>query len=186
MTSVLPSSWAADVRLFWLVETRPEDWFKRDADLDRRITERFRDLHDAVAEMPLADLARDAATAVAAVLVLDQFPRNMFRGTPRAFATDALARAVADRAVSTGLDAGLSKHERVFLYLPFEHGESLADQERSVALISSLGDAEYTRYAIAHRDIIARFGRYPHRNAALGRVSTAEEVAFLAGPNSRF
>ena len=120
------------------------------------------------------------------MLVLDQFPRNMFRDTPQAFATDALARAVAQGAIAQGLDDGLEPEQRVFLYLPLEHSEDKDDQALAVALISGLGDAEFTRYAQAHKAVIDRFGRFPHRNAVLGRPSTPEEQAFLAEPGSAF
>jgi uncharacterized protein (DUF924 family) len=120
------------------------------------------------------------------VIVLDQFPRNMFRGTPLAFATDHLALAVASEAIARGFDNVLDKHRRLFIYLPFEHSEKLDDQHRAVELISNLGDEELLQYAVAHRDIITRFGRFPHRNGILGRPSTTEEVEFLKQPGSAF
>jgi uncharacterized protein (DUF924 family) len=121
-------------------------------------------------------------------ILLDQVPRNIFRGTPRAFATDAQARAVARHAVERGFDLAIEdKDRRLFLYLPLEHSEDLADQERCVSLCRErIGDAEYLRYVVRHRDIVARFGRFPHRNAILGRASTAEEEAFLNEPLSSF
>jgi uncharacterized protein (DUF924 family) len=125
--------------------------------------------------------------ALATVIVLDQFPRNMFRGSPRAFAADPLALGVAREAVARGIDTRVGPIERrVFFYLPFEHSEDLADQNRSVELMRTLGDPEFDKYADAHRVIIERFGRFPHRNAVLGRISTPEEIAFLNGPNSSF
>ena len=120
------------------------------------------------------------------IIVLDQFPRNMFRGTARSFATDRKAVEVARGAVARGFDESFDKDGRAFLYLPFEHSEELADQERAVELFTPLGDPEYTHYAVAHRDIIARYGRFPHRNALLGRTSTAEEEEFLRQPGSSF
>ena len=125
-----------------------------------------------VSATPDAALLRDARSALAAVIVLDQFSRNMFRGDPRAFASDAKALAIADAAIGKGYLGELSKDERLFLYLPFEHCEDRAQQARCVQLMSELGDPELTRYAVAHRDIIERFGRFPHRNAILGRTST--------------
>jgi uncharacterized protein (DUF924 family) len=113
-------------------------------------------------------------------LVFDQFPRNMFRGTAAAFATDAKARLLADRAIARGFDADLSVDERLFLYLPFEHSENPADQERALALISALGNAQYTDFARAHKEVIDRFARFPQRNNALVRPSTPEEERFLA------
>jgi uncharacterized protein (DUF924 family) len=114
------------------------------------------------------------------VLLLDQIPRNIFRGSAHAFATDPLALAAAERAIDAGHDRAVDPALRLFFYLPFEHAEDIAQQARGVALTEALGNAEYTRYAILHRDIIARFGRFPHRNACLGRSSTAQELAFLA------
>jgi uncharacterized protein (DUF924 family) len=123
-------------------------------------------------------------------VVLDQFPRNMFRGTARAFATDALALEAARHAVASGYDRAMLPVERLFVYLPFEHAEALADQETACELMAPLDrfpeTADVGRYAIAHRDVIRRFGRFPHRNAALGRASTPDEIEFLKGPGSSF
>jgi len=118
--------------------------------------------------------------------VLDQFPRNMFRGTAAAFATDAKARQLPDYAVARGFDVGLSVDERLFLYLPFEHSEDMADQERALALISALGNPHYTDFARQHKDVIERFGRFPQRNAALARMSTMEEESFLAAAETQW
>src|SRR5262249_2280781 len=118
--------------------------------------------------------------------VFDQMSRNMFRGTARAFATDPKALNIAEMTVTRGLDRGLTKEERLFCYLPFEHAEDSATQARCVALISGLGDPELTKWAEAHKAIIDRFGRFPHRNPALARRSTAEEVEFLKEPGSSF
>ena len=131
-------------------------------------------------------LLADAKTALAAVIVLDQFSRNMFRGTGGAFANDAKALAIAQKAIARGFGVSLSNDEQLFLYLPFEHQENVDAQARSVELISALGDPELTKYARAHKDVIDRFGRFPHRNAILGRTSTAEELEFLKGPGSSF
>jgi uncharacterized protein (DUF924 family) len=178
--------WAAAVLQFWFGELTSQQWFKADAAIDERIRARFLVLHDRVAETPDDALLADARGALAAVLVLDQFSRNMFRGSPRAFASDAKALAVAAAAIAKGYAARLSKDQRLFLYLPFEHSENLDLQARSVELISSLGDPELTRYAEAHRHIIQRFGRFPHRNAILGRTTTVEEAEFLKQPDSSF
>lgn len=176
----------AGVLDFWFGELQRADWFRVDADLDRRITERLFDLHEAVvARIPDAAY-RSPDAALATILLFDQFPRNAFRGTPQAFATDGLAVQLAEATVQSGLDSAMPADRRVFAYLPFEHSETLADQDLSVELISALGDDEYTRYAHAHRDVIARFGRFPHRNAILGRASTPEEAAYLAQPGSGF
>ena len=139
-----------------------------------------------MAAEPNEALLRDARTALAAIVVFDQMPRNMFRGSPRAFATDEKALAIADAAIARGFDAGLTRDERMFCYLPFEHAEDREAQARCVALMSALGDPELTKWAEAHKAVIARFGRFPHRNAVLGRTSTPEEIEFLKRPGSSF
>ena len=178
--------WVGEVLEFWFEELTPEDWFRNSDETDALCRSRFMDIHKAVAALPANAVWTSSRRALATIIVLDQFPRNMFRGTPRAFATDPLARDVALGAVERGLDREFDVHGRCFMYLPFEHSEDLADQELAVSLFTALGDADYTRYAIAHRDIIARFGRFPHRNAFLGRPSTPEELAFLEQPGSSF
>lgn len=162
---------------FWR-EAGPARWFRQDADFDARFRERFLHMHHAAARRELDAWNGDSEGALALQILLDQLPRNAFRGDAHAFATDALARHLADRAIAAGLDAAIELEMRVFLYLPFEHSESMPDQERAVALILPLGD-ELLRYAQIHRDVIARFGRFPHRNTVLGRVTTPEEQAFL-------
>jgi uncharacterized protein (DUF924 family) len=170
----------ADVLAFWRA-AGPDKWFKKDAGFDAEITRRFSALwQQATAGSPPA-WEDTPETALALVILLDQFPRNMFRGDARAFATDALARGVADRAITRGFDQAVAASERLFFYLPFEHSESLVDQQRSVALVDALGDADLTRWSKMHADIISRFGRFPHRNTALGRASTPEEQTFLDG-----
>jgi uncharacterized protein (DUF924 family) len=183
---MMQASWTRDVRAFWFSEIEPAQWFKTDERLDERIRARFLGIHEEQAAAAISDLTADGPTALAAIIVLDQFPRNMFRGTPRAFATDAKALAIAETAVDRRYDTSLSKNERVFLYLPFEHSEDLSRQELSVELLSSLGDPEFARYSMAHKVIIERFGRFPHRNAILGRQSTPEEIEFLKQPMSAF
>lgn len=189
----MPTVGPEDVLDFWFGDVAGDDftsrkdvWFGKNEAFDAAIRTRFSALYGEAAGGALAGWAENGTGALALVIVLDQFPRNMFRGAARAFATDAMALAVARRAVDRGLDLPLAPVERLFLYLPFEHAESLAEQERSVALIGGLGDAETRDYAERHRAIIARFGRFPHRNAVLGRVSTPEEVAFLSEPGSSF
>ena len=139
-----------------------------------------------VAAEPEDALLADAKTTLAAVIVLDQFSRNIFRGTSSAFASDAKALAIAETAIAKGLAEAFDGDERLFLYLPFEHQENADAQAQSLELISALGDPELTKYALAHKDIVDRFGRFPHRNAILGRTSTAEEMEFLKGPGSSF
>ena len=168
----------ADVLTFWR-EAGPDLWFKHDEGFDASIRSRFATIYgDAAADL-LNTWENAPEGALALVIVLDQFPRNMFRGNARSFATDIRARAVAERAIAKGFDGKIAMPERVFFYLPFEHSEDLADQERAVALIAAAGDADLLKWAQLHADIIRRFGRFPHRNALLGRTSTPQEQTFL-------
>ena len=185
----------AEVLLFWFGPAaergkRHKRWFAKSDAFDREIRERFLPLHEQAAAGELAHLKGTAGECLALILLLDQFPRNMFRGTPRAFATDPLALETARHAVARGLDRGMLPVERMFVYLPFEHSEALADQLASCELTHPLEPYPEThdvyRYAVAHRDIIQRFGRFPHRNSILGRASTPEELEFLRGPGSSF
>jgi uncharacterized protein (DUF924 family) len=173
----------------WFCQPRPE-WFRKDAAFDERIRREFAPLREALSAGDHRDWLEAPRSALALVIVLDQFSRNLFRGDARAFAEDARARSAADEAVRRGFDTLVTPVERSFFYLPFMHSEDLGDQERSVALFEALAGRDANSsgldYARRHRDIIARFGRFPHRNAALGRPSTPEEVAFLAEPGSSF
>ncbi len=171
---------------FWFEQTEPNQWFEKDPAFDASIRKRFLGLHDILVSRGNNGLLADAQTALAAVIVLDQMSRNMFRDTPRAFAADPQALSVAEAAIARGLDAGLTKDQRMFLYLPFEHSEDRGSQARSVALMASLGDPELLKWAEAHRAIVDRFGRFPHRNGVLGRPSTPEEIEFLKLPESSF
>lgn len=172
---------------FWFSAGARPRWFVRSDEFDREIRERLGELHARAAAGGLDGWATTRQGALALVLLLDQVPRNVFRGTAGAFASDAKARAVACAAIDAGLDRDMSQEERLFLYLPLEHSEDLADQERCVELMRELDEApNWLDYAIRHRDIIARFGRFPHRNAVLGRVSTDEEREFLLQPGSSF
>jgi uncharacterized protein (DUF924 family) len=171
---------AADVLAFWR-NAGTQKWFKKDDAFDAGIRDRFLATYEAAAAGNFADWAESAEGALALLIVLDQFPRNMFRGDARAFAADALARAAAERAIARGFDRQIAMPERNFFYLPLQHSEALADQERCVALSRESGDAETLKWAELHADIIRRFGRFPHRNAVLGRATTAEEQAFLDG-----
>ena len=161
-------------------------WFRHDAAFDAELAGRFGRLYILAESGALDPLLRLEGGALALVLLLDQLPRNLFRGLPRAFATDAAARRVARFITNFNHDRHRLPTERLFLYLPFEHSESIFDQMQSVALFHDLGNAEWTDYAVRHRDIVARFGRFPHRNAALGRPSTPEEIEFLKQPGSSF
>jgi uncharacterized protein (DUF924 family) len=180
-------AWIERVLGFWFTELEPAAWFKPDAPLDETVRSRFLPTYTSLAEsLNAAAAASSAEEALASVIVLDQFPRNMFRGTARAFAADHLALSVSRTAIDRELDKGLDTNRRLFLYLPFEHSEQLSDQHRAVELMDALGDDRLLQYAVAHRDIIARFGRFPHRNAILGRPSTSEEIEFLEKPGNKF
>jgi len=168
-----------DVTRFWRA-AGPHRWFKKDAAFDAEIATRFMGVVDAATRGDLDDWAETAEGALALLIVLDQFPRNLFRGSQRAFATDAKARETARLAIANGFDRALEPDHRQFVYLPFMHSESLEDQDLSVALYETLGLEEQLRYAHIHRDVVRRFGRFPHRNAALGRETTTEEAEFLA------
>jgi uncharacterized protein (DUF924 family) len=162
---------------FWR-EAGPSLWFAKDKAFDRRFRERLLSTHEAAARGDLDGWLASPTGALALILLLDQFPRNAFRGTPRMYATDAKARAMAATAIDAGHDRAVLKDLRLFLYLPFGHSEAPADQERSVALAQALGEPDLS-HAKRHRDIIRRFGRFPHRNPILGRVMTAEEQRYL-------
>ncbi len=163
---------------FWR-DAGPQKWFAKDEAFDEACR-RFLLTHEAAARGDLNDWELTPEGALALVLLLDQFPRNMFRGTRRVYQTDPVALMVADRAIERTFDQAVAPELRRFFYLPFMHSENLPDQERSVALNEALGEAESIRWAHHHRDIVARFGRFPHRNAILGRASTPEEEVFLA------
>ncbi|MBX9746067.1 MAG: DUF924 family protein [Hyphomonadaceae bacterium] len=169
---------AAEIVRFWR-DAGPKAWFAKDETFDGRCRG-YEAEHHAAARRELAQWETDAESALALILLLDQFPRNIFRDSPHAFATDGLAVQVAARAIEKGFDAATDSALRVFFYLPYEHAEDPLLQERCVQLIEALGDPEFTKYAKVHRDIIAKFGRFPHRNAVLGRKSTPAELAFLA------
>lgn len=171
---------------FWFEECGRERWFKPTLSLDEEIRARFRDTHLALAGGVIGTWRASPENRLAAVIVLDQFPRNIYRNTPLAFATDGLALWEAKLAVDAGADALVKAECRTFFYMPFEHAEDLAEQERSVALFRKLGDEEYANYAIRHHDVIAAYGRFPHRNAILARVSRAEELDYLAKPGAGF
>jgi uncharacterized protein (DUF924 family) len=174
-------SWVNNVLQYWFGELTFDDWFTRKDQTDRTITERFLSLYRSLVKAVPREAYGEPRAALATIIVLDQFPRNMFRGKAEAFATDDLALELARNALDRQFDAALDERMRHFLYMPFMHSEVLADQERCVSLFKSLGNGESARYAIEHRDIIARFGRFPHRNKVLGRGSTPGELAFLSG-----
>ena len=169
---------AAEILAFWRA-AGPEKWFAKDDAFDAEISTHFRPLVEAAARGELSDWEETPEGVYALLILLDQFPRNLHRGSPRAFAADALAREVAGRAIARGFDQVFDNPERRFLYMPLMHSEDLVDQERCVTLSEASGDDDSTKWAIIHRDIIRDFGRFPHRNALLGRTTTEEERRFL-------
>jgi uncharacterized protein (DUF924 family) len=168
--------WVAEVRDFWFA-LKPGQWWKADPELDAEVRERFLELWEEQRGRPLSAFLGSSEEALAAVILFDQFPRNMFRGHADQFATDHMALAIAKEAVERGYDDAFEQPQRGFLYMPFQHSEDLDDQQRSIALFTALGDPEQLRYARLHHDVIERFGRFPHRNAILGRTPRPDEVA---------
>jgi len=167
-----------DIIDFWRA-AGPKKWFAPDEAFDAEIRERFLATHEQAAAGKLSDWERSAQGALALLLLLDQFPRNMFRRTPRAFATDAQVRGITQRAIKSGFDLEVGDEMRSFFYLPFMHSEELADQELCLKLYRDYGNEDGIKYAEIHLDAIRRFGRFPHRNEILGRESNAEEIAYL-------
>ncbi len=173
---------------FWFIETTPPQWFQKNDIFDDMIRDRFTSAYD-MAKAGLCDAwMKDADGCLALCLVLDQFPRNMFRGDPRSFATDAKALDIARHAIKKGFDQVLTPIKRRFLYLPFEHSENLDDQQLNVELFAAMqaDDPLGYDYALRHLRIIERFGRFPHRNKALGRTSSVAEEEYLASPGAGF
>ena len=170
------SDWRRDVLTYWF-GLKPEQWWKSDPEIDEDVKNRFEQRWAEERRLPVDPFLAEPLTALAAVILFDQFPRNMFRGDAEQFATDHLALAIAKGAVDRGFDDQLRPQERGFLYMPFEHSESLADQQRSLQLFTALGDDYLLGYAKKHHDVIERFGRFPHRNAILGRAPRPAEVA---------
>lgn len=168
----------ADIVQFWR-DAGASAWFKKDAAFDEQLRQRFEAAHHRAARDEFSHWQASAEGALALLLLLDQIPRNLYRGSAHAFATDGLAQAIALQAIAQGRDAATPMPLRIFFYLPLEHAENLALQERCVVLCEAAGDTAFTKFAVLHRDIIARFGRFPHRDAALGRATTPEEQAFL-------
>ncbi|MEN3145832.1 DUF924 family protein [Neorhizobium sp. IRAMC:178] len=175
-----------EVFTFWFRELTRKDWFEKNEALDEAMRRHFAATHLSLARGGLDAWRTSPEDRLAAVIVLDQLSRNLYRGTPLAFATDWLALREARLAIEAGADMAVLPEQRGFFYLPFEHSETLADQDRSVELFALLGDAEYLDYAERHRTVIREFGRFPHRNALLGRESTAAELEYLAKPGAGF
>ncbi len=176
-----------DVLKFWFAPGRGKAWFEKDAAFDQAVRDALGPAFGRAGSGSLDGWRETALGCLALCLLLDQVPRNIFRGDPRAFATDGQARALARHAIEQGFDRTLRQVERRFLYLPLEHSEDLADQEDGCALMAELDEQpDWHLYAVRHRDIVARFGRFPHRNEVLGRVSSEAELTFLREPNSSF
>lgn len=184
MTPTENRAYPTDVVAFWFALDVQPLWFAATPDFDEQLRARFLATYRAAAAGQLTDWDTTAEGALALVIVLDQFPLNLFRGQPESFVTEAAARAVADRAIARGFDQALPPVQCQFLYLPFMHSEALTDQERSVRLYQQPGLEESLHFARHHHALIQRFGRFPHRNAILGRISTAEELAYLASPEA--
>ncbi len=183
MTEAMSPSAVLD---FWFEEIEPAQWWKADPAFDQVVRERFASVHGAAARAELSAWRVQPAGRLAEVIVLDQFSRNMYRGTPLAFAFDAVALVLAQEAVAGGHDVALPPGQRVFLYLPYMHSESAVIHEGAVSLFEALGLPSNLDFELRHKAIIDRFGRYPHRNAILGRPSTGEELEFLKMPGSSF
>jgi uncharacterized protein (DUF924 family) len=177
--------WVGLVLDFWFREIDSHLWFASSDELDERIRQGFLELHGHIARSDARESA-GARTLLAAIIVMDQFSRNMFRGTPRAFSTDQLARRLAEQLIADGLDLAMTPAERHFVYLPFEHSEDREHQALAVRLIEPLGDESWTRYARMHQAAIIRFGRFPQRNRILGRTCTDDEMAFLAASEGSY
>lgn len=170
---------------FWFKESNPEQWFTKDEAFDETIRERFGELHGKVAQGEKASWRETIQGRLAEIIVLDQFSRNLFRNDPRSFAYDGMALVLAQEALTDELDQ-LTVQERSFLYMPFMHSESLLIHQQALKLFSEEGMEENLDFEKRHQEIIQRFGRYPHRNSVLQRVSTEEELLFLTEPNSSF
>jgi uncharacterized protein (DUF924 family) len=180
-----PYTYPEDARAvldFWFHALKPEDWWTRDETVDANIISCFSSLYERLAEEVPGEWLATPGGRLAAIIVLDQFPRNMFRDDSRAFASDARALEIAGQTVAAGEDEKLGQYERGVLYMPYQHSEDSAMQARSVELFTALGDAAQLDFAIKHKQVIDRFGRFPHRNKILGRESSAEEVVFLNQP----
>ena len=170
------SDWRAHILTFWFGLKR-DQWWDGEPELDHQIKQKFLKLWAEKRQLPVDTFLDDPLTALAAVILFDQFPRNIFRGHADQFSTDHLALAISKQAVAKKLDADLRSDERKFLYMPFEHSENLDDQNRAILLFSEIGDEEQVKYAKLHRDVIERFGRFPHRNVILGRAPRPDEIA---------
>lgn len=175
----MTDNWSAEVIHFWFDELSPKNWWTKSDELDEQITERFQELWEEQKAKVASDFLATPETALAAIILFDQFPRNMFRNTAEAFATDHLALQIAKEAIDREMDHKLTKDQRSFLYMPFMHSEDLKDQTRSLGLFTALGTEDNIKFAKTHRDVIVQYGRFPHRNAVLGRESRPDEQAAI-------
>jgi len=176
----------ADVLTFWFEEIEEKSWWLKSEKFDNSLRERFYDLHQKAVCCELFGWRVNAEGRLAEIIVLDQFSRNLYRDQAAAFAADSLALCLAQEAVALGADEPLNSQQRAFLYMPYMHSESLVIHEQALMLFNALGQEDQIEFELRHKDIIARYGRYPHRNKALGRESTPEELKFLAEPGSSF
>lgn len=176
---------AQEVHDFWFVEHGPEDWFMGAEDFDRKVHEQLRDIHAEAERGELWHWRQTPDGRVAELILLDQISRQLYRGQARAFDCDKMALALAQEVIAQGLNEPMDVNHRLFVYMPFQHAESLVIQEESVRLFKALGNDEYLPYALAHHETIARFGRFPFRNKALGRESTPEEIAYMEANSGR-
>jgi len=179
--NVVEPAWVGEVLHFWFDELEAAQWFAKSDAIDSHIRARYLPLHRRVVAAG-GSIAMTQRPLLAAVIVLDQFSRNLFRGTPRAFAADPIARQLSRAAIKQRFDEAMNEHERLFLYMPFEHSEDRKDQAMAVELIARLGNEDWTRDAFAHKTIIDQFGRFPHRNAILDRLSSPDEAKLLQDP----
>ena len=187
MTAMTDRDHIAEVLGFWFGLGMKERWFKKDPAFDAEVLARLGALRERAAAGAFGAWRDSAEGCLALIVLLDQVPRNLFRGQAQAFATDPAARELTGHALAQGFDAALTQDQLGFLYMPLEHGESLEDQDLCLRLTAMLDEnSTWHQWAVPHRDIIARFGRFPHRNAALGRKSTPEELEFLEQPKSSF
>lgn len=184
MKDLPPADWATQLLGFWFDEHGESDWFGGGPEFDAKVTKRFAGWRDALRSQPVEAFRKGVETSLAAIILFDQVPRNSYRGTAEAFATDHIALGIAKAAVEQRLDAAMTKDQRLFLYLPYEHSENLDDQRESVRLFSSLGDQHLLQFALDHQDMIERFGRFPHRNKALGRADRDGEAEAVADGHS--
>ncbi|BBN81719.1 membrane protein [Pseudoalteromonas sp. A25] len=176
----------AEILNFWFEEIDAKQWWQKDPDFDALIQKRFGELHKSASQCNLSHWRTTAQGCLAEIIILDQFSRNIYRDTAKAFESDSLALALAQCAIAQGQDRLLPPQMRSFMYLPYMHSESKTVHVQAVELYKALGNEDNLSFELKHKSIIDRFGRYPHRNAILGRTSTPEELEFLEGPNSSF